>query len=287
MGYSRGGSNMVQDIRSVIIDIVTRRNRDKKDTTQPTIFHHILDSDLPAHEKAIERLVHEAQSIVFAGSETTAWALSVSSFHITNDPQVLQKLRAELSKAMPYPAIPPTWSQVEQLPYLNAVIKEAVRLSYGLATRNPRLFHTPIQYKDWIIPAGTPVSMTSVDVFHDESIFPEHRSFRPERWLDNPRTADGLPLDRYFIGFGKGGRKCLGIKCVLSTPYRLARESDKRSLAYAELHMALATVFRRFSFELYETDVSDVEMARDCVLPMPKLGSNGVRVIVRSDELSA
>ena len=51
--------------------------------------------------------------------------------------------------------------------------------------------------------------------------------------------------------------------------------------------MALATVFRRFSFELYETDVSDVEMARDCLLPMPKLGSKGVRVIVRSDELSA
>ena len=278
---------MVQDIRSVIIDIVTRRNRDEKETTQPTIFHHILDSDLPAHEKAIERLVHEAQAILLAGSETTSWALSVSSFHITNDLQILQKLRAELSKAIPYPDVPPTWSQVEQLPYLNAVVKEAVRLSIGLATRNPRLFHTPIQYKDWIIPAGTPVSMTSVDVFQDESIFPEHRSFRPERWLDNPRTADGLPLDRYFIGFGKGGRSCLGVKYVLSTPHRLARESDKRSLAYAEFHMALATVFRRFSFELYETDVSDVEMARDCFLPMPKLGSKGVRVTVRSDELSA
>ena len=205
MGYSRGGSNVVQDIRSVIIDIITRRNRDEKETTQPTIFHHILDSDLPAHEKAIERLVHEAQAILLAGSETTSWALSVSSFHITNDPQILQKLRAELSKAMPYPDVPPTWSQVEQLPYLNAVIKEAVRLSIGLATRNPRLWHTPSPYKDGRRPAGTPVSRTSVDVFQDESIFPEHRSFRPERWLENPRTADGLPLDRYFIGFGKGG----------------------------------------------------------------------------------
>lgn len=132
--------------------------------------------------------------------------------------------------------------------------------------------------------------MASVGVFQDESNIPDHRSFRPERWLDNPWTVDGLPLDRYFIGFGKGGRSCLGIKYVLSTPHRLARESDKRSLAHAELHTALATVFRCFSFELYQTDVtdvSDVEMARDYSFPMPKLGSKGVRVIVRSDELSA
>ena len=60
-----------------------------------------------------------------------------------------------------------------------------------------------------------------------------------------------------------------------------------RSLAHAELHMALATVFRCFSFELYQTDVSDVEMAGDYSFPMPKLGSKGVRMIVRLDELSA
>lgn len=131
-------------ISGVSSDIVTHTNQDEKDTTQPTILHHILDSDLPAQEKAIGRLVHEARAIVFAGSESTAWALSVSSFHITDDPQFLQKLRAELSETMPDPAVPPTWSQVEQLRYLNAVIKEAVRLSYGLATCNPRLFHTPI-----------------------------------------------------------------------------------------------------------------------------------------------
>ncbi|KAL2049374.1 hypothetical protein ABVK25_010384 [Lepraria finkii] len=114
---------MQKDIRSVITDIVTHTNQDEKDTTQPTILHHILDSDLPAQEKAIGRLVHEARAIVSAGSESTAWALSVSSFHITDDPQFLQKLRAELSETMPDPAVPPTWSQVEQLPYLSAVIK--------------------------------------------------------------------------------------------------------------------------------------------------------------------
>ncbi len=45
--------------------------------------------------------------------------------------------------------------------------------------------------------------------------------------------------------------------------------------------MALGTVFRRFTFELYETDVSDVELAHDYFLPSPKLDSKGVRVEVK------
>lgn len=46
--------------------------------------------------------------------------------------------------------------------------------------------------------------------------------------------------------------------------------------------MALAAVFRTFSFELYETDVSDVALAHDFFLPHPKMDSKGVRVRVLS-----
>jgi hypothetical protein len=49
-------------------------------------------------------------------------------------------------------------------------------------------------------------------------------------------------------------------------------------LAYAELYLALATMFRRFRFELYETDESDVRLAHDLFLPSPKLDSR-VRVV--------
>jgi len=50
------------------------------------------------------------------------------------------------------------------------------------------------------------------------------------------------------------------------------------SLANAELYLALATVFHRFSFELYDTDISDIELAHDFFLTSPKLDSKGVRV---------
>jgi len=55
-----------------------------------------------------------------------------------------------------------------------------------------------------------------------------------------------------------------------------------RSLAYAELYLGLAAVFRRFTLELYETDISDVACTHDLFMPSPKFDSKGVRVKVKS-----
>ena len=74
--------------------------------------------------------------------------------------------------------------------------------------------HEVMKYGDYSIPIGTPVSMTIPDVHHNENIFPNSRTFRPERWLNNPRAPNGSALDRYLVAFGKGGRSCLGIKYV-------------------------------------------------------------------------
>lgn len=44
---------------------------------------------------------------------------------------------------------------LEKMPYLKAVVMEAIRLSYGLSARNPRTHKTPLHYGDWVIPANT------------------------------------------------------------------------------------------------------------------------------------
>jgi hypothetical protein len=54
------------------------------------------------------------------------------------------------------------------------------------------------------------------------------------------------------------------------------------SLAHAELYLAVASVFRRFTFELYDTDLSDIELKHEFFLPSPKLDSKGLRVKVTS-----
>lgn len=105
---------------------------------------------------------------------------------------------------------------------------------------------------------------------YDESVFPDPTSFRPERWLENPR------LDKYLIAFSRGSRQCIGI-----------------NLAYAEIYLGLATIFGRFGsvdvrgekdvgiLELFDTDEKDVEIVGDGITPLVARESQGIRVKVR------
>ena len=141
--------------------------------------------------------------------------LTTISFHLISNPSILAKLRSELEAAIPDPTAQLGSLFLEKLPYLSACIQEGIRLSYGVSSRNPRISpDKPTKYKEFVIPAGTPVSMTIIDVHHDEHIYPNSRSFIPERWLENPKTENGANLNRYFVAFGKGARSCLGIKYV-------------------------------------------------------------------------
>ena len=58
-----------------------------------------------------------------------------------------------------------------------------------------------------------------------------------------------------------------------------ANEKDD-SLAYVELYLTLAMLFRRFDFKLHDTDITDVEVAHDFMVPQPKLDTKGMRVKV-------
>jgi cytochrome P450 len=182
-----------------------------KEKPHPTIFHELLESDLLPSEKEVQRLGDEAQTILGAGLETTAWALTVATFHILDNPNILKNLRHEIEQAIRDPYNEVEWQRLEKLPYLTACIQEALRLSYGVTARHPRVSNqAPIKYKKWLIPPGTPVSMSTIDIHHDEKIFPDSHKYVPERWLENPQF-----LNRYLVSFGKDARSCLGIKYVI------------------------------------------------------------------------
>lgn len=170
--------------------------------------------------------------MIGAGLETTAWALTTTSFHLISNPPILAKLRSELEAAIPEATAQLDSLFLKKLPYLSACIQEGIRLSYGVSSRNPRISpDKPTKYRNFVIPAGTPVSMTIIDVHHDERIYPNSRSFIPERWLENPKTEYGTSLNRYFVAFGKGARSCLGIKHVLIFRTRRTRvRTDEREL---------------------------------------------------------
>lgn len=145
--------------RTMIQDITTDY-RQKVDTgkvndgdRQKTFFHDILGSSLPEQDKSAERLAQEMQILVSAGAETTAKAMSYITFYLLNDPAIMKKLMDELNTLDPERNA--SLVQLEQMPYLNGVMLEGLRLSYGVSARLPRTapYHA-LQFKDWTIPPG-------------------------------------------------------------------------------------------------------------------------------------
>jgi cytochrome P450 len=269
-------------IDAQIVHIKKQPRSTYQDLSHPTLFNEILSSHLPESDKSVSRLKDEAIIIIGAGTLTSSWALSVATYHLLAQPEILKKLKTELHAAVPNRDVQPIpLAALEKCQYLVAVVQEAIRLSYGVAARLQRIspdkemiFRDQTSNRDWVIPIGTPVGMTSMIVHKDPSIFSDPHSFRPERWIENPR------LDRFLVSFSKGSRQCLGI-----------------NLAYAEIYLCLFAIFSRFGsrgpygdvrmegdegvLELFETGVRDVEVHADAFVPLAAEGSQGIRIKVR------
>ncbi|KAI9705392.1 MAG: hypothetical protein M1820_005222 [Bogoriella megaspora] len=236
--------------------------------SKATLFEQILSSGLPAAELSKERLVQEGLVFIGAGTETTARALSLISYYLVDKPHILEEVHKELDPVFEglVPGQVPSWASLEKLPYLTAVIKEGLRTAGSNSIRSPRITERPMTYRNYTVPAGTPVSMTNWNVLSNSQLFPQPEEFVPERWLKVGPKGKGevSDLDHYQIAFGKGPRQCAGMH-----------------LASMELYTTIAMLFWRFKLELYETDFDDdVRPAHDWVVMFAKSGSKGIRVKV-------
>ena len=245
-----------------------------------TIFHEILNSDLPDHEKTLSRMAQDGQVTIVAGTLTTASALSYTVFCLLSQPDLLRLLKSELEAAIPNPNRLPQLATLEQLPLLTACIKEGLRLSNGVSSRLQRIdpersivFTDNVKDKGkrYVLPPGTPLSMTGMLIHLDANVFPDPRVFNPDRWFERPG------LDKYLVPFSRGTRQCVGI-----------------NLAYAEIYVTLAMVFRVYGsaevrmkddrgyLELFDTDwARDVEIVGDGITPLNRKESKGIRIKVK------
>ena len=114
----------MQEIKSQILKIVNGENESHQKVAHKTVFNSLLTSDLPPEELSVARLKDEAAGVVGAGIETTKTTLSLASFHILDNPEILRRLQEELTDAIPDVKTPPPLSTLEKLPYLTALIQE-------------------------------------------------------------------------------------------------------------------------------------------------------------------
>lgn len=177
---------------------------------------------------------------ILGGADTLAIVIKAIFYHILKSPASKARLVEELVAAnLSYPA---PYTTIEHLPYLDACIKEGLRMhpvvghilervvpATGLALPNGET-----------LPPGTIVGVNPWVVHYKESIFgAKPYEFRPERWLQGEQEEIGAYEARIKkmkdadLSFGGGNRICIG-----------------RPLALVEVYKVVATVFGRYKIEL-------------------------------------
>jgi cytochrome P450 len=142
----------------------------------------------------------QCKDIIYAATDTIGMNLATLCFMLAKHPEAYDKLHAEVISA--------TVSKnedLQQLPFLNGVVRESLRLSLTNPSRIPR--EVPAggwRFQDRFYPPGAVVSASTMDMHFSEECYESPHEFRPERW-----TNASDEMHRSMMAFGLGGRQCI------------------------------------------------------------------------------
>ena len=188
-------------------------------------------------------IASECADHLLAGIDTTSdslmfliWALSLpQNLHYQDH------LRAKLSHISVDDQGLPCPRELTHLPYLNAILRESLRMYSPLPAFEPRVCGVDTVVDGYNIPAGTVVGMSPYCLHREENVYPEPLKFAPERWLkeDGSLIAESDARNRYFWAFSSGARMCIGMH-----------------LANAEMLTLVAAIMRKYRTVARHPDTS-------------------------------
>lgn len=209
---------------------------------QPDILSHLLEADpfFADPEKERGLMTGDARLLIIAGSETTASTLTFLVYHLARDPSLQSTLFKELVAHKIQDSTAITVDAVRDLPYLNALVKEALRLHppapSGIARDTPP---EGLQMGDVFIPGNITVTTPLYSIHRSEKAFVDPDDFIAERWTTRPelilhKTAFALFLIGPFACIGKqlayNEMRTVAAMLVLTFKMRLADGEDGRAL---------------------------------------------------------
>ena len=211
----------------MVYDIIVERRRAPEDRGDLLSMFMLAEDEDTGERMNDTQLRDEVMTIVLAGHETTANALTWTWYLLTQHPDVEAKLARELAEVLGGRV--PTMRDLPQLPYTHMVIQESLRL-YPPAY----VFHRSAIAEDTIggypIPPGQVVSISPYVVHRHPSFWENPETFDPERFT--PERVAGR--HRFaFIPFAAGPRQCIGA-----------------TFAMTEAQLVLATVAQRYRVRL-------------------------------------
>lgn len=165
-----------------------------------------------------------------AGSETTSSTIEWALTELLCNPDTLIKAKTELTRVVG-PNKKVEESDIENLHYLNAVIKETFRLHPPIPLLVPRRAVQDTKFMGYHIPKNTQVFINAWAIGRDPEVWDDPLSFKPDRFIGSKIEYKGNHYE--LIPFGAGRRMCAGV-----------------ALADRVLHLVLGSLLHHFDWEL-------------------------------------
>ncbi|AFZ00287.1 cytochrome P450 [Calothrix sp. PCC 6303] len=173
-----------------------------------------------------QELRDELMTLLFAGHETTATAMSWGLYWSHHLPETRQKILQELSQLSNFGDT----MSIFRLPYLTAFCNETLRIYPVAMLTFPRVAQEDTEILGHQIQKGATVIGCMYLIHQREDLYPQPKQFKPERFLERQFS----PYE--FIPFGGGSRRCIG-----------------EALALFEMKLVLATILSNYQLELVDS----------------------------------
>ncbi|ORZ02515.1 cytochrome P450 [Syncephalastrum racemosum] len=247
--------------RQLVVGAVIKRQNGETERRND-ILQYVLDTQKacdPQDRLSMGDIILEMTQFLIAGSETTATTISFVFIQLLQNPETLDRLQKELDAAtFDEGSSAFRHQELKDLPYLNAVINETMRLNHILICGVERQAH-----KDFVlggrffVPKGTLVTMNLQHAQTNPEYWPEPLRFMPERWLEK-KAVD----EEAFYPFSLGSRNCLA-----------------KFFALQEMRLLIATVLKFFDIESIPQEMENAKDRRQFVTLT--LASQKFRVNIR------
>ncbi|KAF1985411.1 cytochrome P450 monooxygenase-like protein [Aulographum hederae CBS 113979] len=180
-----------------------------------------------------EEIYSTTGTVVIGGSETSATLLSGALYHLLQNPEIFSKLKDEVRSAFSS-AGDFSLQSTGQLPYLRAVIEEALRIYPPVPTLLPRITAPEGNtISGYFVPGNTTVGVHQWSTYQSTRNFANPEKFVPERWLETHPAEYASDNKAACQPFSVGPRNCIG-----------------KNLAYSEMRSILARLVWHFEIEL-------------------------------------
>lgn len=190
----------VSRVETIVSTIIEKRRQNPG----TDVVSALLASENGTAQLSDDEISDQVMTLLLAGHETTALALTFTLYLLAQYPAVERQLRSEVETVLD--GKPPSMADLSDLTYTERVVKEAMRV-YPPVHTILRETAEPVELAGYRFPEGTTLSMHQWTIHRDPDFYTDPYAFEPDRWTNAFEAA--LPRFAYFP-FGGGPRRCIG-----------------------------------------------------------------------------